>query len=244
MLAVLECWTYNLAVTNQGKDDDGNGNERQERQPDVHGKQNCGNTNEGDAVHNDVWQCVGDHALKQVCVVDDSRHQLPGLLILIETKRKLLDMFVNQAAGIRNDTPSSFVGGVGANKLHPCPGNKNNQGDDGYAGNKIESILVERLGCELFNQQTDDPGYQKLRADQSQHGQRRNCDQFAIFLGKFAQQCKWFQNCVPPSWDIMTVALLPQRGIGMLHEFRKILSSIQKRPVPAVTQELMKPQGV
>jgi len=87
-------------------------------------------------------------------------------------------VLINQAAGIRNDPPTGFVSGIGADKLHHSPGDENNQCNYGYAGDEIDCSLVQRLGCETVNHLADDPGDQQLRADQTEHRQGGQDNQF------------------------------------------------------------------
>ena len=79
-------------------------------------------------------------------------------------------MAINQAARIRNYTPTGFVGGVRAQKLHKATRDEDDQGNSSKLGDEINGIAIERFNAEPFNEGADNGRYKQLCRDQTKHG--------------------------------------------------------------------------
>ena len=92
----------------------------QQHQLPVHGEQHRADADQRQHVDHHVGDGVGDQLLEQVRVVDHARHQLPGLLVLVEAQREALQVLVDVLAHVGHHAPPGDVRQVAAHELQPA----------------------------------------------------------------------------------------------------------------------------
>ena len=154
-------------------------------------------------------------------------------------------MLVNQLACVRHYAPTGDVRLVRPQVLHEPPRDEDRQRHQRQARDKGHRVIWERRERKRVNERADEPWDEQLRADQPQHGQDGQAKGPHVFFGKFREKGKRFhEGCrFPFVFEIRTVALRPKPSRGKFQALRKLPSSIQKRPLPPFTHELIKPQG-
>ena len=143
---------------------------RQQRQLPVHGKQHRADPDQRQHVDQHVGDGVGDQLLEHVRVVDHARHQLAGLLVLVEAQREALQMLVDVLADVCHDAPAGHVRLVGADELQARPHNVKAQQQKRQPRHERHGLRVPGgLVRNRPDQIPDDPGHQQLHPDQQRH---------------------------------------------------------------------------
>ncbi len=65
---------------------------------------------------------MGNQQLKLVGIINHGRHQLPGLFIIVKSKRKFLQVGVKQLARLGDDTPPGHMSHIATQKMQNTPG--------------------------------------------------------------------------------------------------------------------------
>ena len=112
-----------------------------------------------------VGDGVRDQLLEHVRVVDHPRHQLAGLLVLVEAQREALQMLVDVLADVCHHAPTGHVRLVGADELQARPHNVEAQQQQRQPRHERHGLRVpDGLVRNRPDQIPDDPGHQQLHA--------------------------------------------------------------------------------
>ena len=169
------CRSRNAGRTYRGKaahrqHDQRDRQHRQQRQLPVHGKQHGADADQRQHVDQHVGDGVGDQLLEHVRVVDHPRHQLAGLLVLVEAQREALQMLVDVLTHVCHDAPTGHVRLVGADELQARTHNVKAQQQKRQPRHERHGLRVpDSLVRNRPDQIPDDPGHQQLHPDQQRH---------------------------------------------------------------------------
>ena len=132
----------------------------------VQTEQHEADPHQGQHIDEYIRDGVGDHLLEQVGIIHHSRHQLPGLRVLVKPQGQPLQMIVQKFPHVGDHAPTGDVRLITAHVLKPTPHDIDQEHRNGHPDDEILGLtggICIRHGADQY---FDDPGDDQLGADQ------------------------------------------------------------------------------